>query len=153
MTSSGPVTNAKVQVAFPTPPPFCAHLAGASCLPFSALGTVYCFWGDLTLSSAFLFDPISQGGGGWVHRERRSVQASWSTLPLLLFSKPAAEGPSPWGKEGHNLISPFSWGHRQKGRRGHGLLVAAAPYIRLSFPRTQWVLPSNIYISWTHWNT
>lgn len=116
-------------------------------------------WAQFTASGGTWLSPLlfyltpSPKGGGWVHRERRSVQASWSTLPLLLFSKPAAEGPSPWGKEGHNLISPFSWGHRQKGRRGHGLLVAAAPYIRLSFPRTQWVLPSNIYISWTHWNT
>lgn len=92
----------------------------------------HCFWGDWTLSSVFLLVPVSQEGG---HSEKRPAPASWSTLPLLLFSKLTAEGPPPRGKAGHGLIPPFSWGHRQKGGWGWGLLVAAAPCIRLLFPR------------------
>ena len=137
VTSSSSVTHARVQVAGLWP---------------SFLSPVHSslLLGRPALSFAFLFEPISLEG---VTMKEGLSQASWSTFPLLLFSKPTAEGPAPQGKAALNLIPPFSWGHRQKGRWGHGLLVAAAPYIRPLVPRTHWALPSDIYISRTHWNT
>lgn len=77
--------------------PTSACLTGAHGLPFSALLLLGAPDSLLCIS----FEPISQEGG---HRER-SGPASWSTLPLLFFSKPTAEGPSPWGRRPHSHLS------------------------------------------------
>lgn len=50
------------------------------------------------LSSVLLFEPTSQegGDGGGEKKKKEGLSpASWTTLPLLLFCKPTAEGPSP----------------------------------------------------------
>lgn len=142
VTCSSLISNARAQVASPqSMPVLLEHTA--------FLSQLFYFWGHLTLSSEFLLSPFPK-------REvtvKRSGPSQLVYPPSAVLQQANSWGAVSLGKEDHTLISPFSWGHRQKERRGCGILVTAVPCIRLLFPRTHWLLPNHIYISWTHTNT
>lgn len=111
VTSSSSVTHARVQVAGLWP---------------SFLSPVHSslLLGRPALSFAFLFEPISLEG---VTMKEGLSQASWSTFPLLLFSKPTAEGPAPQGKAALSLIPPFLLRPQAEGEAGTWLISSSCP--------------------------